>query len=72
VIRRRMGRSEMPLLVPVRRSVSDWISSRMRSSSKNRLLGQCRNSAYSGGGAPPGPGDDLTCAAQALVINRLC
>ena len=41
--RRRMGLSEMLLLSPVSRAVSATISSRMRSSSKNRLPGQCRN-----------------------------
>lgn len=71
VMRRRMGRSEMPLLVPVSRSVSDWISSRMRSSSKKRLLGQCRNSAYSGGGALPGPADDLTCMGRAGLCGKV-
>lgn len=40
---------EMPLLVPVTRSVSASISCRTSSKSVNFLDLQCKNSAYSGG-----------------------
>lgn len=45
-----MGTGEMPLLVPVTRSVSASISCRTSSKSVNFLDLQCRNSAYSGRG----------------------
>lgn len=45
--RKLMGMFEMPLLLPVNRSVSDSISFRTASKSVNFLFLQCRNSAYS-------------------------
>ena len=48
-----MGTGEMPLLVPVTRSVSASISRRTSSKSVNFFPLQCRNSAYS---APEGAG----------------
>lgn len=65
-----MGTGEMPLLVPVTRSVSASISRRTSSKSVNFFPLQCRNSAYSAPEAESGWGWDEGAKLGVIITAR--